>query len=78
VRATSRTTTDIASKSTESRARQRDLNTRAARRYRQRRTDETQNLEAELEETRSERDALKIQVARLEGEVEGLRQRLPG
>ena len=61
---------------TESGVRKRNLNTLAARRYRQRRTDETQSLAAELKETQVERDGLKILVARLEGEINGLRQTL--
>jgi hypothetical protein len=52
--------------------RKRNLNTLAARRYRQKRTDETQSLAAELKETKAERDSLKILVARLEGELKGL------
>lgn len=56
--------------------RKRNLNTLAARRYRQKRTDETQTLAAELKETRRERDDLKVLVARLEGELKGLRQTL--
>lgn len=60
----------------ESRGRQRNLNTLAARRYRQRRINENRNLTAALKETQAERDALKTQVARLEGEIEGLQRRL--
>ncbi|MCJ1455008.1 hypothetical protein MMC28_005362 [Mycoblastus sanguinarius] len=60
--------------STDSRVRQRNFNTLAARRYRQRRTDETHNLAAQLKETQAERDGLKVLVARLEGELEVLRQ----
>jgi len=58
------------------RVRKRNLNTLAARRYRQRRTDENHNLAAELKKTQDERDGLKVYVARLEGELEGLRQTL--
>lgn len=32
------------------------------------------DLEASLKETQSERDALKVRVARLEGEIEALRR----
>ena len=60
----------------DSRVGKRSLNTLAARRYRQRRTDETQNLENELKETQAERDDLKLRVARLEGELDGLKKRL--
>ena len=61
---------------TDSGIRKRNLNTAAARRYRQRRTDETQKLAVELKETQHERDSLKVLVARLEGELKGLRQTL--
>ena len=61
---------------TDSGIRKRNLNTVAARRYRQRRTDETQKLAVELTETQRERDSLKILVARLEGELKGLQQSL--
>lgn len=62
--------------SDESRIRQRILNTLASRRYRQRCVDETHNLASALKETQAERDALKIQVAKLQGEVEGLKHTL--
>jgi len=55
------------------RIQKRTLNTIAARRYRQKRFDQMAELEAALKETRSERDALKVRVARLEGEVDVLR-----
>jgi len=45
----------------------------AARRYRQKRVDQMSGLEAQLKETQSERDDLKVRCARLEGEVETLR-----
>jgi hypothetical protein len=54
----------------------RKQNTLAARRYRQKRVDQMASLESALKETQSERDALKVRVARLEGEVETLRQLL--
>ncbi|KAF2180538.1 hypothetical protein K469DRAFT_592289, partial [Zopfia rhizophila CBS 207.26] len=54
----------------------RKQNTLAARRYRQKRVDQMTSLESALKETQSERDALKVRVARLEGEVETLRQLL--
>ena len=56
--------------------RKRNLNTQAARRYRQKKTDETSNLASELQEIRVERDGLKDRVARLEGEIRGLQQLL--
>ena len=54
----------------------RRLNTLAARRYRQKRLDHISELEAELKKTQDERDALKVRVARLEGETELMRQLL--
>lgn len=51
----------------------RTLNTLAARRYRQRRIDQMSSLETSLKETETERDELKLRVARLEAEVEVLR-----
>jgi hypothetical protein len=54
----------------------RELNTLAARRYRQRRTDQVTGLETALKETEAERDALKNRVARLEGELDALRSLL--
>lgn len=67
-----------ASRSTESTARveKRRQNTLAARRYRQKRVDQMSSLESTLKETQTERDDLKVRVARLEGEVETLRQLL--
>ncbi|KAF2002330.1 hypothetical protein P154DRAFT_574268 [Amniculicola lignicola CBS 123094] len=59
-----------------SRIEKRKQNTLAARRYRQKRVDQMAGLETTLKETQSERDALKVRVARLEGEVETLRQLL--
>lgn len=56
-----------------SRVRKRQLNTLAARRYRQKRVDQVSELEAALKESEREKDALKVRVARLEGEVEILR-----
>ena len=61
---------------TDSGIRKRNLNTAAARRYRQKRTDETQKLAVELKTTQQERDGLKILVARLEGELKGLQHAL--
>lgn len=51
----------------------RELNTQAARRYRQRRVDQMSKLEAELEAVKRERDALKMRVSKLEGETDALR-----
>jgi len=51
----------------------RTLNTLAARRYRQKRVDQMNGLEAVLKETETERDDLKVRVARLEGELEALK-----
>jgi hypothetical protein len=59
-----------------SRIQKRKLNTMAARRYRQKRVDQMNDLEATLQEVRAERDALKIKAARLEGEVDVLRSLL--
>lgn len=57
----------------EDRVQKRTLNTLAARRYRQKRLDQMSELEAVLKETQAERDALRVRVARLEGEVDVLR-----
>jgi hypothetical protein len=56
-----------------SKVKKRTLNTLAARRYRQRRVDQVTGLETTLKETETERDELKLKVARLEAEVEVLR-----
>lgn len=58
------------------RVQKRNLNTLAARRYRQKCTAETQTLAAELKESLVERDGLKVQIARMEGDLEVLRQML--
>lgn len=65
-------------RSTESNTRieKRKQNTLAARRYRQKRVDQMSSLESALKETQTERDDLKVRVARLEGEVETLRELL--
>lgn len=57
-----------------SRIDKRKFNTLSARRYRQRRIDRMSGLEAELRNTRSERDVLKVRVAKLEGETDVLRE----
>lgn len=54
----------------------RNLNTLAARRYRQKCTDETQTLAAELKKSQIERDSLEVHAARMEGKLEALRQML--
>jgi hypothetical protein len=59
-----------------SRVEKRKANTMAARRYRQKRVDQMADLESQLKQTQSERDDLKVRCARLEGEVETLRQLL--
>lgn len=51
----------------------RKANTLAARRYRQKRLDRVAELESALEATRLERDTLKVQVAKLQGETQVLR-----
>lgn len=56
-----------------SRAEKRKANTLAARRYRQKRLDRVSELEAALKDTQLERDALKMQLAKLEGETRVLR-----
>ncbi|PLB38631.1 uncharacterized protein BDW47DRAFT_117112 [Aspergillus candidus] len=60
-------------KETTNRVAKRELNTQAARRYRQRRVDQMSKLEAELEAVKRERDALKMHVSKLEGETDALR-----
>jgi hypothetical protein len=63
------------SKSTnsEDKVTKRTLNTLAARRYRQRRVDQMADLEGVLKATQSERDELKVRVARVEGELAALK-----
>jgi len=68
--ATSKESTPL---SQSSRVEKRKANTMAARRYRQKRVDQMNDLESQLKETQSERDDLKVRCARLEGEVETLR-----
>ncbi|KAL1598631.1 hypothetical protein SLS60_007771 [Paraconiothyrium brasiliense] len=58
------------------RVEKRKANTMAARRYRQKRVDQMNTLESQLKDTQTERDALKVRCARLEGEVETLRAML--
>lgn len=54
----------------------RQRNTLAARKYRQKRLDRISELENALEDMTGERDALKLQLARREAEVEALREML--
>lgn len=56
-----------------SRVEKRRLNTLAARRCRQRRADRMKTLEDELEKIRKERDELRLQVSKMEGETEALK-----
>ncbi|RAL09769.1 bZIP transcription factor [Aspergillus homomorphus CBS 101889] len=56
----------------------RQLNTLAARRYRQRKLDRVNELEAELEAIKRERDELRMRVSKLEGETEALRGLVKG
>jgi hypothetical protein len=60
-------------KESSNRVYKRQLNTLAARRYRQRRVDRMNQLEEELEKVKRERDELKMRVSKLEGETEALR-----
>ncbi|PWY93422.1 hypothetical protein BO94DRAFT_572873 [Aspergillus sclerotioniger CBS 115572] len=65
-------------KETPNRVKKRELNTMAARRYRQRRLDRMNQLEEELEAIKRERDELKMRVSKLEGETEALRSMVKG
>ncbi|KAF7881367.1 uncharacterized protein EAF01_011878 [Botrytis porri] len=71
-----KTQTPTSSSSTISRVEKRKLNTLAARRYRQKRVDQMSSLEAALKEVERERDALKVRVAKLEGETDILKSLL--
>ncbi|THV47220.1 hypothetical protein BGAL_0327g00140 [Botrytis galanthina] len=71
-----KTQTPTSSSSTVSRVDKRKLNTLAARRYRQKRVDQMSSLEAALKEVERERDALKVRVAKLEGETDILKSLL--
>lgn len=61
-----------------SRIEKRKANTLAARRYRQSRLDKLAELESALKATQLERDALKVQVAKLEGETQVLKDMVGG
>ena len=74
---------DISSKpgsssASSSRVEKRRANTLAARRYRQNRLDKVAELESALKATQLERDALKVQVAKLQGENQVLRDLVGG
>ncbi|OQE27726.1 hypothetical protein PENSTE_c004G09136 [Penicillium steckii] len=56
-----------------SRVEKRRLNTLAARRCRQRRADRMKTLEDELDKIGKERDELRLQVSKMEGETEALK-----
>jgi len=66
-------TTPASSTGRKSRVEKREANTLAARRYRQARLDRLAELEAALKETQAERDELKVQVAKLQGENQVLK-----
>jgi hypothetical protein len=70
------TTPSSSSSSSSSKIVKRQLNTQAARRYRQKRVDQVSSLEAALKAVQDERDALKVRVARLEGETDTLKKLL--
>ena len=61
-----------------SRVEKRKANTLAARRYRQNRLDKVATLELALKTTELERDALKVQVAKLQGETQVLKDLVAG
>ena len=66
------------SHNSEDKVTKRTMNTLAARRYRQKRVDQMSDLETALKETQSEREELKVRVARLEGELDALKSLLKG
>ena len=61
------------SSASSSRIEKRKANTLAARRYRQNRLNKVAELDSALKATQLERDALKVQVAKLQGETQVLR-----
>ncbi|GKZ31441.1 hypothetical protein AbraIFM66950_012051 [Aspergillus brasiliensis] len=71
--ASSRAAAAAPPKEAPNRVKKRELNTLAARRYRQRRVDRMNQLEEELAAIKRERDELKMRVSKLEGETEALR-----
>ena len=66
------------SSASSSRVEKRKANTLAARRYRQNRLDKVAELESALKATQLERDALKVQVAKLQGETQVLKDLVRG
>jgi hypothetical protein len=52
----------------------RQLNTEAARRYRQRKVDRMNQLDEELELIKKERDELRMNMSKLAGATEGLKR----
>ena len=66
------------SSASSSRVEKRKANTLAARRYRQNRLDKIAGLESALRATQLERDALKVQVAKLQGETQVLKDLVAG
>jgi Basic region leucine zipper len=66
------------SSASSSRVEKRKANTLAARRYRQNRLDKVAELESALKATQLERDALKVQVAKLQGETRVLKDLVRG
>lgn len=62
----------------EARKLRRQRNTAAARKYRQRRLDRIEELEQALQQTQTERDELKVQVARWKGKAEALQALMAG
>ena len=67
-----------ASSVSSSRIEKRQANTLAARRYRKKRLDQVAELEAALKATQIERDALKVQVAKLQAETQILKDIVRG
>jgi len=61
-----------------SRVEKRQANTLAARRYRRNRLDKVADLESALRATQLERDALIVQVAKLQGETQALKDLVRG
>jgi Basic region leucine zipper len=66
------------SSASSSRVEKRKANTLAARRYRQNRLEKFAELESALKATERERDALKVQVAKLQGENQVLKDLVRG
>lgn len=66
------------SSASSSRVERRKANTLAARRYRHNRLDKVAGLESALKATQLERDAPKVQVAKLQGEIQVLKDLVRG